>query len=258
MGLANKFKGFGVLWQFDNRWQLILSRLFSTNLSIYRFKGMEILVDRAAGEASITGEVMTSPMYLKYLPEMGLTGPVNIFDIGSNNGSFSLSLKSNNIQINKLVCVEMNPRTFTRLQHNISHNIGRGYVLVNGAICGEHRELEVSMGEGGAGESILYDTEGGNKEIVQGYTFDEIFDREFGDGEVDLCKMDIEGAEFEVFASDAYSRFRKCRNVLIEIHQKVKNDRGFVIDKLKDMGFVEVDGEGKNDADDHVHFFKRK
>lgn len=56
MSISNKLHGLKSLWKFDNRYQLLISRLLfrSNSLNIYRLDGMEILVDHATGDESGT------------------------------------------------------------------------------------------------------------------------------------------------------------------------------------------------------------
>lgn len=262
MNFSNKIDGFRALWQFDNRWELIFSRIFNSNknISIYRYKGLEVMVDRSAGEAAITGEVIASPMYRKFFAEMNFSGPINVLDVGSNNGSFPLAILADGHEIKKLVCVEMNPSTFARLRHNVEHNFKGDAKLINGAVCGEHREIEVALGAGGADDSIYVNNSDGETRRIQGYTLDEICDAEFNGEDIDLCKLDIEGAEFEVLKNPGHEYLKKCRNLLIEIHHHVPTDRirPVAVQQLRELGFVELYGENKNDENqNYVHFFRR-
>jgi FkbM family methyltransferase len=259
MSLANKVTGLRELWHFDNKWHLIVSRLFfpREKINIYKYKGLEILTDHSAGDANGAREVLTSPMYRQYLAQMEMSGkPVNILDIGSNNGGFPLLLKSEGVEIKKLACVEMNPRTFSRLSFNIARNFDCESELINGAVCGRRQTLEVQLGEGSAGDSLYEKKAGGHSWKIQGHTFDDIYTRAFGDEEVALCKIDIEGAEFDIFTNPGHETIKKCRYILMEIHQRRGNFREEIRRVLSDHGFSEIDGDGKNDAADHVHFFR--
>jgi FkbM family methyltransferase len=259
MGLSNKLNGIKEIWQFDNRWQLLLTRLFFSKekINFYRYKGLEILIDHSAGDANGAREVLTSPMYRQYLAQMDLPGELNVLDIGSNNGGFPLLLRSEGLRMKKLACVEMNPRTFSRLRFNIERNFDCELNLVNGAVCGHRQTLEVQLGEGSAGDSLYEKKANGRTWEIQGYTFDEIFRESFGEETVDLCKIDIEGAEFEIFTNSGHDLITKCRYLLMEIHEKRGEFREAIRSKLSESGFKEIHGEAKNDQNDHVHFFTR-
>ncbi len=261
MGLTNKINGIKEIWQFDNRWQLMLTRLFFSRekINIYRYKGLEILEDHFAGDANGARALLTSPMYRQYLEEMDLAGPLNVLDMGANNGGFPILLKSEGLEIKKLACVEMNPQTFSRLRFNIERNFDCEFELINGAVCGEHRTIDVVLGEGSTHHNI-YDykkSSNGRNWQVQGYTFDEIFASAFGEETVDLCKIDIEEAEFEVFTKPEHRSITKCRYLLMEIHESRGEFREIIRNRLSELGFKEIDGEAKNDKKDQVHFFSR-
>jgi FkbM family methyltransferase len=257
MTIRNKINGLKEIWQFDNRWQLIASRLLFSkeNIDIYRYRGMEILIDHSAGDANGAREVLTSPMYRRYIAQMELPGGSNILDIGANNGGFPLLLKSEGVAIKKLVSVELNPQTFSRMRFNIERNFDCEFVGINGAVCGSHREIDISLGSGGAGDSIYEQNSAGVRHRMQGYTFDEIYEMALNGERIDLCKIDIEGAEFEIFANSGHGLIKKCRNLLMEIHEGDGRSRETIRAVLSGLGFKEIGGETKNNEDHHVHFF---
>lgn len=262
MSFSNKIRGLKEIWQFDNRWQLFVSRiLFSNeNINIYRYKGLEILIDHSAGDANGAREVLTTPMYRQFLPEMKLPSKIKVLDLGANNGGFPLLLKAEEFEIEKLVCVEFNPNTFSRLQFNIQRNFNTDYKGLNVAVCGEKSRIEVSLGNGSTSDSIYKNgTKNGKFINIEGLTFDQIFRNNFGEEIVDICKMDVEGAEFDIFAKENHNSITKCRNLLIEIHHEKEKPREEIIEKLGELGFIEKNGENKNEPNLHyVHFFVNK
>jgi FkbM family methyltransferase len=260
VSLATKINGLKEIWQFENRWKLIFERLFfsSEKINIYRYKNLEILIDHAAGDANGAREVLTSPMYRQFLHRIK-PGKINVMDLGSNNGGFPLLLKSENFEIEKLVCVELNPKTFSRMRFNIERNINCHFFPLNAALVGEAREIETALGEGGAGESIYQNGSNGNLSVVriQGLTFDEIYRAAFDDEIVDICKIDVEGAEFEVFRAGTCEKLKQCRAVIMEIHENKERRRAEILNRIAEFGFVEKDGENKNEPGEHyVHFFE--
>lgn len=258
--MKSKINGIKEIWRFDNRWQLIASRLFfpSEKINVYRYKGLEILEDHAAGDANGAREVLTSPMYRQFLPQMNLPNEINVLDLGTNNGGFPLLLKSENIQIKKLVCVEFNPKTFSRMRFNIERNFDCEFVCLNAAVCGENKEIEVALKDGGSTDDSIYDSrKNGKKYLVQGLTFDAIYERTFNNEIVDLCKIDVEGAEFEIVGGGECQNLKKCRYLLMEIHHGETRKRAVVLQKLNALGFKEIGGETRVAENLHyVHFFE--
>jgi hypothetical protein len=91
---------------------------------------------------------------------------------------------------------------------------------------------------------------------LQGLTFDEIYRQTFAAQIVDLCKIDVEGAEFEILGGREYQNLKYCRYLLMEIHHNKNHNRNTVLQKLDALGFEEIKGEDKQRDDYHyVHFF---
>lgn len=261
MNLKNKIEGIKQIWRFDNRLFLLFSRLLfpAEAVHLYKYKNVEFIEDHANGDANGAREVMTSSMYRDYLVTLDRSKPVNVLDIGSNNGGFPLLLKSEGFEINKLACVEMNPHTFSRMRFNIERNFHKNYTLFNAAACGEERELNITLGGGSAGDSIYgaRERETSLSSVnIKGLTFDQIYEEAFGNEIVDICKIDIEGAEFELLPSPNSSFVNRCRHIIIEIHHSPTLNRRDVIAALKEKGFQEINGSSKIDNDKHyVHYF---
>ena len=259
----NKVNGLREIWHFSNRWQLIMVRaLFPyESINIYRINGLQILVDHSAGDVNGSREILISPMYGQYLKKMKLTGPLRVLDFGANIGCFPLLLKLESFNVEKLACVELNPRTFMRMRFNVERNLDCKIIPLNVALVGESREIELCLGEGGTSDHIYTknSSRNGKAVIVKGRTFDDIFHDAFGEEVIDICKIDVEGAEYEVFKSNNYKHLKKCRYILIEVHHEAGKPREEVLRKISESGFLEIDGESKRRSDRHyVHFFANK
>ena len=257
MSLKNKIRGLKEVWQFDNRFWLIFTKTFfpRQNLQIYKFKGLDILTDQAAGDANGAREILTSPMYRRFLPSIRLEGAINVLDLGANNGGFPLLLQSAGISLKKVVSVELNPKTFTRLHFNLRQNLPCPVIALNAAICGANGLLKVSLGAGSVADSIyeFSESEGADSYTVEGLTVDEIWQRHFHGETVDLCKIDVEGAEFDIFLNSAHQNLRNCRYLIMEIHERGGRLAKEILPAIGLLGFVRQPSEP--DADPAVYFF---
>ncbi|HUF05028.1 MAG TPA: FkbM family methyltransferase [Aridibacter sp.] len=259
MGFASKLKAFRAMRQMDNGWQLILNRLLFPGESVQmcRYKGLEFITDLAGGDANGAREVLTSDEYRKFLASMDLKADLNVLDIGSNNGGFPLLLASEGHSFEKLICVEMNPQTAARLGFNLERNFPGVAETVNAAVCGSERDILIARSKGGTSENIYTDTGQAEGVRVPGKTPDALVEDHFGDASIDLCKMDIEGAEFEVFEVEAFGRLRQCRYLLIEIHHFPETPRSNVIERVEGMGFKQAEPIQPDDEGHYVHLFER-
>ena len=257
MSLRNKIRGLKEVWAFDNRAWLTFTKLFfpKENLQVYRYHGLDILVDRAGGDANGARELLTSPMYRRFIPQMKFDGPANVLDLGANNGGFPLLLAVSGVKLRKVVSVELNPRTFTRLKFNLVRNLDCDVVALNAALTGDEKTLVVALGSGSAGDSIYRqsDNAAGEKMEIGGKTFDQIYDREFSGALVDICKMDVEGAEFEVLRRPSHQMLGRCRYVIMEIHENESQPASEIFREMENLGFARQQQEAGTDP--AVYFF---
>jgi len=127
MSLATKVAGLRAIFRFDNRWPLLFSRgLFGESLNVYRVQDVAFIEDHKLGDANGAREVLTSPMYARFVDELSSRFPRRrwrVADIGASNGGFPLLLHLKGFSLQRIVAVEMNPRICPRLRFNLEHNI---------------------------------------------------------------------------------------------------------------------------------------
>ncbi len=244
MSLATRLRGVRQILAFDNRIHLLLQRLLfrGDTLAVYKTGGLEFVVDHAAGDPSGAPEVLTHPMYIDYLAHLTPPHPVTVLDIGANNGGFPLLLARHGVRVARLVAVELNPRTCTRLRFNLEHNLRGEIVVVNAGLCGKARTLDLRLGEGGVSDNLYAPSANATAALtsVPGLTFDQIVERTFGEAMVDICKIDVEHAEYEVFDNEGHQRLRRCRVVVMEIHDRPGRSHDEVVRAIVRLGFTQV------------------
>jgi FkbM family methyltransferase len=241
MSLESKLRGFRQILRFDNRLHLVLQRLFfrRDRLGVYRMGPLEFVVDHAAGDASGAPEVLTRPIYADYLAYLRPPHPATVLDIGANAGGFPLFLVKHGIPLARVVSVELNPRTCIRLRFNLERNVHADLEVVNAALCGDARTFELALGDGSVADSVYAPSfnASATTTTVPGRTFDDLCAGAFGDRPVDICKIDVERAEYEVFANPGHERLRQCRVVVIEIHDVPGRQHRDVTKAIERLGF---------------------
>jgi FkbM family methyltransferase len=262
MSIKNHLKGLRAVLVFDNWPMLVLGRLFDRQAGfvIYRKSGTEILIDHRGGDCNGTRDCIVSDMYRRYLPSFFLNGPVAVLDLGANGGGFPLMLRIAGVILARVVCIEMNPLTYQRLAVNLATNLGSSAIAINAAVCALPKDSEILLtpSRGGTGESIYtqrVDPEQSHVS-VRTTTLPLLCDRYFKNEYVDICKIDIEGAEYEVFDSCPDDVLLKIKYLLIEFH--ILSRTQAVIERIKALGFQEMapEEDHKTSATTEVRVFR--
>lgn len=253
--ILTKLAGLREVLSFDNRWHLLVSKaIFREQLNIYRLGGVVFIEDRTAGDANGARHLLVSDMYRRFVCALDLPPSITLVDLGASNGGFPLLLKSMGFKIGRIIAVEMNPATFKRMRFNVELNFDCDLTLLNAAIGDQIGSVELSVGQGSTGDSIFRkNCDSASVRVVQMVTLDAIV----GDHEIDLLKMDIEGAEYLVCRSQTGAAFARCKYVLAEIHASY-GDPLEVVRYFVDQGLEPLqsgEGGGKASPGDGVYCF---
>ncbi len=260
MSIGNNLRGLRAILTFDNWPALVLGRLFDrrTGLKVYRKDGMEILIDHLGGDCNGTRACLTTDMYSRYLPALAIRRPVRVLDLGANGGGFLLMLKLAGVEVARGVCVEMNPNVFERLEFNMARNLGPAVAALNAAVCSLplNSELLLKPSRGGTGEGLSTQTAdtGCPHVAVRTTTLAALFDRYFDGGPVDICKIDVEGAEYEIFDSSPDDLLRRIGFLVIEFHNLSRTPT--VVERLRGLGFAEMTENQKTSGTTEVRLFR--
>lgn len=235
--------------QFDNRLSLLVDRiLFRSDLVLYRYRGMWILVDHTGGDANGVRACLTSRMYRQFLSMVELPPRPTVLDIGANGGGFGLLLASCGLTPSFLGCAEMNPSVHVRLQYNLRRNLDGELYLANVAIAGRSGSVTQKFGCGDTGERLRLAAEDAvessppeslDRQTVEIWTFDKFVDEALSaNASIDMCKIDIEGAEFEMLRGRDCQALSRCRYVIIEIHSSQEELRDEMLQLLAQRGLT--------------------
>ena len=239
----NQLRGLWENRRFDNALQVLLDRVVgrATGLTVYRLGDYRILVDHRAEDQIGTRLSLVDGIYDGLLAKISLPHRLSVLDLGANGGRFPLLLGAMGHTLERLVCVELNPNTCARLAFNIGSNLGRQHLVLNAAVASANGEITRPFGPGSVSERVdRAGPPGVAPERVPLLTFDEIVQRGgFANG-IDLCKIDVEGAECDVLCGSTASSLAQCRHLLIEFHDPNGDGNARPTAALSRLGFEQI------------------
>lgn len=168
----------------------------------------------------------------------------NIFvDIGANIGSVSLfvdNFNKNRKDDNKIkvFAIEPEPNNLSLLKENVSNNFAQEITIINNAIW--HEEKVVSISNKGGNSNIL-NLEDEEKSMVSAITMERLF-LLYDIGEVDVMKIDIEGAEFDLIINTPSEVLSKIKKMVLEFDKSFDGSFGMMIEKLAKQFGIEILG----------------
>ncbi|MGH7665079.1 MAG: FkbM family methyltransferase [Gemmatimonadaceae bacterium] len=148
----------------------------------------------------------------------GLADARTIVDCGANVG-YSSAYFLSRYPRSRVIAVEPDPRNFAWLQRNLEP-YGDRVSLRCSAIWRESAALAVAPGEFGDGRewaTQVRPARPGEVATIQALTIGDVLD-DVGCERIDILKIDIEGAEAEVFRGDVSAWLGRVNNLVIELH----------------------------------------
>jgi len=167
--------------------------------------------------------------------EYGLNGPMDkverIIDLGANCG-FASAYFSTAYPSAQIVAVEPDPANLVQLAKTVTWN-KLPVTMVSAAVSSGGRPVFFDAKSDQSTQSRIGD--GPTNLAVGSLSLTDIFDLAGWDS-IDLLKVDIEGAEKELFNDRSGASLEKVRRILFELHGWV--DRDNVISALESRGFI--------------------
>ena len=146
--------------------------------------------------------------------------PEFIIDCGANIGLSAVFFASKYPQA-KIIAIEPDKNNFKYLQKNTAGY--KNVVCLNKAIWSHSADIEViDAGLGNWGFQTI-ETMGTDAQTVPGISIDMILE-EYNISKIDILKIDIEGAEKELFSGNYENWLAKTNLLAIELHDKPGND----------------------------------
>ena len=163
-------------------------------------------------------------------------------DVGANIGSVSLFVDSFNKDREddskiKVYAVEPEPNNLHLLNENIKYNPIENITVVNNAIW--HEEKMVSISNRGGNSSIV-DLDGDSSEVLA-ITLETLFST-YDIKEVDVMKIDIEGAEFDLILNTPEEILAKINYLVLEFDKSFDGRFGQMVEKLSKQFGIDILG----------------
>jgi FkbM family methyltransferase len=163
-------------------------------------------------------------------------------DVGANIGAVSLFVDSFNKDREddnkiKVYAVEPEPNNLYLLNQNIQNNPTENITIVSNAIW--HEEAMVSISNRGGNSSIV-DTEEDSSEVLA-ITLETLFST-YDIKEVDVMKIDIEGAEFDLIINTPAETLAKINRLVLEFDKSFDGRFGQMIEKLSKQFGIDILG----------------
>lgn len=150
----------------------------------------------------------------------GVDDDAGVLDVGGQIGSFSLAVAAE-LPKARVHVYEASPTSASYIRRNVEGNDLDGRVTVHGAaMAGEAGEFSfVDSGTASGHNGLTAPDAVGTEVTVPAVTFDEAAARVAADGSaVQLVKMDVEGAEYDIVLRSSPDSWREVRSVVMEYH----------------------------------------
>jgi len=164
-------------------------------------------------------------------------------DIGANIGSVSLYVDNFNKvrdEYNKIkvYSVEPEPNNLLLLKENIKNNPTENITVINNAIW--HEQKTVLITNKGGNSSIIDETNDESVEVLA-ITIQDFIDL-YGIDEIDVVKIDIEGAEFDLIINTPPETLAKIKYITLEFDKSFDGRFGIMVEKLSKQFGLEILG----------------
>ena len=199
--------------------------------------GLNVVCRAGSGDWDVLHEVMFAGSYAPAMDHIkASTAPV-VLDLGGNIGLFSLLAASQRTDVT-VHAYEPGPPNFRLFEMNRWANpeLAKRILLHTEAVGGANANVDWFFDEQNPGGSSLYGTSGQSFPVTIRSFADVV--TELGQP-VDLAKIDIEGAEFDLLRHTPAEVWQRVRSISLELHddpRKEMTHQAF-FESLKKLGY---------------------
>ena len=227
-----KLAGFFENFAFSNRWSVVTQRIFRRGHPVVPYlwkKRWWIVCDTRCQDANAVKEVLAGGCYDEFITRSARGGRLSYVNVGAHIGTFDIAVASLVAEVPFACSVEMHPGTFARLNFNLhlnglsrvrTVNVGVGGEIGTAQICPSGSSLAHKLSTAPGGNST-----DGSAVSVPVLTLASLLERaDAGDREIDLLKLDCEGAEYAIIGEAAPALLRRFAHLVIELHPSAAED----------------------------------
>jgi FkbM family methyltransferase len=181
-----------------------------------------------------------------------------VLDLGANIGAFTV-LAARVLGAQRVVALEPVGATYERLCENVTLNgLQDRVTALRLGLAGRGGTRTIQLGTASAHASLYYrgDTrfESGRQEEIAVTTLDDLLAR-LDAPEIDVCKLDCEGAEYEALKAASDEALRRIKRICMEYHpQRDWPDPEPLFARLRETGFRRT----WHNARDRLAVFERR
>lgn len=163
---------------------------------------------------SNTVDIVAADFNERGMPECDPNG--TIIDIGAHVGVWTIYMAKKYPQA-KIYAVEPVPYNYANLVQNLADNGITNVAVVRGAITGDGRNVTINTELSNGGSSSIYNNNYAKSHIdVESMTLTALIES-IGSETIDLVKMDVEGAEYEILPAAPLGRIKR---LVLDLHGK--------------------------------------
>jgi len=244
MSILTSLRGFKEILSFNNRFELILHHLFrgDNELCVYRFSDYQVVMLKSGGDLNGMRACVATSQYKQFFKQMKLTHALRVLDLGAHTGGFIFSLLSSGHTVAQSLSVEQNQQTQSRLAFNMVLNrLENRCEAIHAAVWSEQTSsLLSSTGAGKTSGKVtnLTDPAISDSRLIRGFTVNQLLARLDDTQLIDICKIDVEGAEWKLFSKleNCNGLSERCRYLIIEIHPSSEPTQTLMA-IIEDLGF---------------------
>ncbi|MFN3805275.1 MAG: FkbM family methyltransferase [Pyrobaculum sp.] len=191
--------------------------------------GMVVETDVKIKIRDVHDYIMSSSLHEEELSRYFNVGGGVFLDVGAHIGGHTLRVAK---QAKLVIAIEPTRETYRFLVENIRLNNLQNVIPLNIAAWNRNETIKLYYGDSSEANTLKADL-GLGYEVVEARVLDEVL-RELGIDKVDLIKVDVEGAEYEVLEG-LRETLKNSKTVIVEV---LKKNRERVVNMMSELGYV--------------------